>query len=431
MVCKKIGITVTKDMISRVIMIKKIWAVFILCSVSVSSHAMIRHFSNLAPYDIVNERAILERNCCFDINCMGSVSTNTKGFQVCCDDVYGDTSKHKVNVMQVWQDYQNGLAALRGADPLSEIGALDELFNTQGEAAEYAFFRPCGDLSLQSFSAALQWHGSPCWFVGLYIPIYHMKLRLNQWTPLQENTGLFEEAQYRQKVNFEELSNLSVCSWSRTGFGDTAALFWWHNRYYQYRPLLRSVMIAARGGLNLPTGKNADMKEVFSQPFGLNGGVGLIGGMDLEVDLASYAHAGIDIELIYGFGSSSIERVRVDNRQTDLLFLQKVKAFRDPGLVQQFTLYMGAHNLCRTFELTAAYQFRKQNDDTLYLYDNRFDGVVASNAQSVQEWTTHTLHLTGLWRHSRYTASLGYQWTVNGKRSIGVDAVNLSLAVAF
>lgn len=407
---------------------KKLFIHLTIMSLSLASqlsYSHIRSYSIPKPYDILQMRQQLVCNRrCWDFDATLFCSTHVKGFQV-CDAGLCDEWRRTANVLQTWQNTQDGLAALRGHEPTDQIGSLAELFNVQGDSRAYAHFIPCGKMNLQAALCGAHYHLNPNWFFGLYLPIYHMNLHVKKWQPQEQNTGLYEESLFR---SIFPCNMLGCCAHKidRWGIGDMAALCWWHGCFFQARPLLRYVQVAARGGLILPTARKANLALLYAPSFGYNGGAGVLAGVDLELSLGNYVHAGLDVEIGYLFGVKHIEAISVDSAQTDLLFLTKQCTFRDPGLNQQFTLYGGLHNCTRQYEFTIGYQYRKQNDDTIYPVSNLYDSVIASDAQTAQEWTIHTLTLNGLYRWRSATFGVGYQYSFNGKRSIGTDGITLS-----
>lgn len=303
---------------------------------------------------------------------------------------------NRVNVLRIWNENQNALAMLDGFDPSSNIGQLRaSLLNDDGIRGH---FKVNGTLDVDfGFNFAAHYRFLQSLFLGVYLPVYRMKLKDVVW---QEQTKDIETADRLVKENltnnfFENVKELGdgldLLGWKRTGVGDLTILLFWLKDYWQAKPFLKNVRLDGRIGLSLPTGLRRDEDKIFAIPFGNDGATGLIFGGGLQVTLGRYIKAGIDVELTHRFGNTRNRRIKTDKDQTELLLLQKTHAFKDFGLIQQFTLYAQAHKFFEGLSLKAGYQFLKQGDDTLSLSNNSFSSDIANTAESLKERTMHQM----------------------------------------
>lgn len=207
----------------------------------------------------------------------------------------------------------------------------------------------------------------------------------------------------------------------------------------QQKPLLDNVRVQGRLGINFPTGKRADEDLLLAIPFGNDGawGIQFAGGIDLT--FCYTLRAGVDAEFLYLFGNTRCRRVRTFEHQTDLLLLNKAEVFREYGLTQQFNIYLESCNFWRGFSAKLNYQLLKRNDDRVDIASDRINSVPAQNAESLRDWTAHSLIFMGryeLWKDypdARVLPSIlgWFKWGFNGKRAILANTIGLQLSVAF
>ncbi len=71
-------------------------------------------------------------------------------FQADDDDQCPDWRK-RCNVLQLWQDEQNALAAVKGNDAGTNLGQFAQLFNMDDDNGTHGHFIPCGKTSIKQF----------------------------------------------------------------------------------------------------------------------------------------------------------------------------------------------------------------------------------------------------------------------------------------
>ncbi len=357
-------------------------------------------------------------------------------FQVCIDQ--SSEIDKKTNVLHIYQTDQNGLAALKGFDAHSKPGQLSQLFNINDENGTQGLFRPCGDLKVPVnllFSQRFYFnHGLS---FALHLPVLSMELKDVRWRSLNGSTTGEQRLEEDLLRHIREVSGLDLQGWKRTGIGDLVAQMSWIRDFPQAKPALTNVRVQGRLGVDFPTGKVADPDKILAIPFGNDGswGIQFAGGLDLSFCYS--LRGGIDAEFLYLFGNTRTRRVKTVCNQTDLLFLMKRPTFREYGLGQQYNIYIESCDLVRGLSLKANYQFLKRNEDRLFVCSDRIDTAVVNTAESLQDWTAHSLILMANYDfcapESRVLPSLmgWFKWGFNGKRAILANTIGLQFSLAF
>lgn len=301
--------------------------------------------------------------------------------------------RKRADALQLFQDEQDFLAGLKGDEFESSYSQFAQKFNLDDDDGTFGLYIPCGKFKMNNYMFSLRRYLPHGFTVGAYLPVISMKLENVTWRPAPNNNNTTFESQITNDLitDIENLADINLRGWDRTGVGDFALLTHWSHCFPQARPLLKNVDFGLKAGLTFPTGKHANEDVLLGLPFGYNAGVGILFGGKLELWLADYYRFGIDAELLQLFGETRERRIKTDLAQTDLLFLQKVCAFTEPGFTQHFTLYLEAAQFCYGLSARFAYQYTKQQEDKLFLGTDHFDCVIANTAESLQEWTTHSL----------------------------------------
>lgn len=363
-------------------------------------------------------------------------------FKVCAyqaDDDETCTNWRKcANVLQLWQDEQDPFAAVKGDNFTSRLGEFPQLFNIDDDNSAQVLFRPCGKMSIQNLMFSARYHFGWNGTLGVHLPVYHMELKNVVWSQRSDNTRVESNLVPDMISALETLGNINLGGWKRTGIGDLSALVYWYRDYPQAKPVLKNVHVSLRVGLTFPTGKKKDEDKILALPFGYDGGLGVIGGGGLELWFGQCLRGGMDAEFLQIFGTLRNRRIKTDAAQTDLLFLTKVPAFKEPGFLQHYTLYLDGAYLWRGLSAKLAYQYTKQNADRLALCSDHFETGIANCAESLQDWSTHSLvaNLTYDFYRGKETAlkpfiSVFYKHGFNGKRALLADTVGFALSLSF
>lgn len=354
----------------------------------------------------------------------------------------GSTSfcKKRNNILQVYQDKQDALAAFKGFPATSKYGQFAQQFNINDDNGGYGLYIPCGDLHVNAnlmFTAAYHFTNQASLYA--FLPVYDIALKNVRWKE-SPNIPFFENFLAGDLITqIEQIACLNLRGWHRTGIGDFTLLGRWFGDFIQARPLLRNVRLEARGGFIFPTGKKPDEDKLFAFPFGNGAGLGILFAAHLELWMGRYCTIGIDTEFMNLFGSTRARRIKIDPAQTDFLLLAKVPAFCAPGFTQHYTLYAEAARVWLGLSARIAYQYTLQNESKLYLCSNLYNPRVANSAEALQDWTNHSLvfQITYDGYHGQKDAkfkpygSLFAKWGFNGRRAVLCDTIGIQFGVSY
>jgi hypothetical protein len=348
-----------------------------------------------------------------------------------------------VNPLQLWQSTQNLHAALRSVSLDEKAGEHDlvQLFNDNEGCHLAGEFKPYGVFKVPvNLMFAARWHFDYGLSFGLFIPYYHMELQNVNFVEKKGDVS-FEKAMNKSLTEIaSERGGLSLKGWKRQGIGDLVAQGTWKRDYIQTKPFLRCVSTQLRFGLSIPTGLKQDENKILAFPFGNDGSWGLqiAGGLDLL--FAHRLRGGLDAEFLYLFGNTRDRRIRAAVGQTDLLFFNKNCAFKEYGLGQQYNIYVETFDILGGLSVKLNYQYLKRNEDKLYVKNDGIDSLgIVNNAQSLQNWTAHTIILGVNYNFCRPCAqwpiepyvSLWYKHGFNGKNALLANTVGASVTVNF
>ncbi len=357
-----------------------------------------------------------------------------------------NSSNDHTNVLRIWQVDQDALAMLNGFSDASAIGQKNAAVNADDDGTR-GHFCVSGDLKNRfSGMVAARVFFKDIWSLSAYLPLYSMALHNVCWKDqTQHRTAEDERVHELLTDNFfaqvEELGcGLDLGDWDRTGVGDLTLLVQWFRDFEQAKPMLKKVRINWRAGVGIPTGLRQDTDKVLAFPFGYDGAFSLPFGFGLDLYFDFHLRAGFDVQLTHIFGNTRERRIKTSEGQTDLLFLEKMKVYKDWGLTQQFNLYGQVYKLFDAFSFLIGYQFIKHGKDSLALCPGSdFSAVVANTAESLREWTLHQIVL-------RADYEMGAHWDApiiyprfsffaelpfNGKRSIATTNIGVTVALDF
>jgi len=341
--------------------------------------------SNLFSMNIIESFDIFLRpqpreNKHFQIFGWAGAGLDAQGYDIC---------GNRVNILRIWNKNQNALAMLNGYDPLTPIGQLrvqlGDDYCCRGHLCVDGELKPIGATIAARY--VFPYNIS----LGLYLPVYSMKLDKVIWRDLTPvgDTIVRDNLTNNFPARVMELGCLDICGWRRTGLGDLTLVGEWQGMFKQNKPILKKVIIDVRLKLSMPTGLKRDEDKIFALPFGSDGAWDVMFGTGLDFIWADYVRGGFDVELNHRFGNRKVRRIKTDLCQTDLLLLQKECTYKDCGLTQQFTLHAGVFKLLKGFSLDVGYRFTKHGDDTLTLEGSCFSDKIANSAESLKEWTSH------------------------------------------
>lgn len=404
--------------------------------------AIIFSQEELGAMNLLQPYAVLERpfgalSTRFRIESSVQAGTYTRNF---------DCNGFPTNPLTIWHQDQNALKMLEGFAADSPITALRTMINATDNGTR-GHLDILGTFDVNFYGTISAYASLFCnWTLSAHLPIYQMQL--SNIHIADKTTGNdMESVRVRNlltnniKQNIFDLGKqLSLEPWKRAGVGDTTLLIEWSRGFHQARPLLHHVQLWFRAGLSLPTGKKTDENLLIALPFGYDGSVATPFGGGLELTIARYLHIGGDVLLTYAYGNTRCRRIKTNPQQTELFLLEKLNAFQDFGLTQEFSIFGRCVDLCIPGSyFTIGYHYRKHNDNTLSLTSNHASSEVANTAEKLLDWTTHQIILqAGLAKqcsfqkntfvpHVAFTAHLPF----NGKRSITSGTAGIILSLDF
>lgn len=361
------------------IKIKKLFLFVVLSSTTTGA-------MNLSTLSDIFLKPAFDFDTCFQLGVLAEIGVNSKTFD--CANCVG-------NPLRLWNKDQDALKMLQGFPSESAIGKLATLIDAADDGVRGHFLVDgCMDL-LYNLSFTARYNFCDDFLISAYLPFRSLRLRNVSWCNLTQNITAQDERVRTYLTddffaNVCELGGLNLQGWRRTGFGDLMVLVEWFRDFPQAKPMLKNVMLDARFGPSIPTGLKQDEDLLLALPFGYDGAWGIVFGGGLEATLSIGLKAGVDVQLTPLFGNTKNRRIKTDVSQTELLLLQKVCAFRDWGLVQQFNIYAQLFNCFKGLSLALDYQFIKQGESNLSFDVLDFSPTVANTACSLQEWTSHS-----------------------------------------
>lgn len=352
-----------------------------------------------------------------------------------------DPHGHEVNIMQIWNPTQDGIAMLKGFPADSAITKfLNSLGNPDDNGID-GHFRVTGDIKPIVVGFAGRYHFPYDVTLGIYVPVYSMKFNHVKFQDLTQNVLIKDEfsSKFFEVVKGLDPS-LNLQGWHKTGLGDIFIGADWLRTFPQGKPILRDVTLNVRAAFNLPTGVKKNEDDILFIPFGFDGSVGLVFGGGIVLNWLDLFRGGLDIEFIELFGNTRMRRIKVQEDQTDFLFLAKTEAHKDFGFTQRFNLFFEAYRFFHGLSLRMTYQFWQKGDDKLALCSNEFSNTIANTAESLQEWTMHQLIVALNYDFQtdlscdaplKPQLSLFYKFPFNGSRALMFYTVGGTVSFSF
>jgi len=306
-----------------------------------------------------------------------------------------DGDGNGVNALQIWNCDQRSVEMLEGAPANSPIDrknrAIEPVLNLEADPRA-GYFTVCGDLKMD---AAVHLVGRYAlkkdWFVTLFMPFYAMRLTDVRWCDQTTNEQLKTDLTNDLGKYTCDLGCLDIGCWSRRGPGDLACIIDWLSDFPQNKEYLQNVRVNARIGLTIPTGLKRDDDKIMAIPFGNDGCCTVPFGGGLTVFIRPCIMLGVDVQLTHTFGNARLRRIKTHEDQTELLLLNKARAYRDYGLMQRFNLQVGAHRFWKGTSARLGYQYIKHGEDSLSLCTSEFSQRIANTSVQLEEWTMHHL----------------------------------------
>lgn len=360
-------------------------------------------------------------------NVIPEIPVKLKPYTACNDD---NKAIAVNNALHIWQPLQNLQAASSTIASSSEFSSF--LTNNPKAEVKGSFHIPINLMFSVRFPLGSDF------YLGFYLPFMTMKLHHIRWT-LPNSQSAENDATLQNVLDaFDAEGTMKLrSSWNRAGVGDLTSMVGWLHTFIQERPWLREVLVGIRAGAIFPTGKKEDLTKVFALPFGHDGGVGILAGGTLELNLKEILKWGLDVQFTHFFGIQGLWRYKYAAEQTDLLLLNYQCTVHDPGFSQFYTLWMKLTPFY-WLDLMVAYQHMHHHDGELLLNQQVVTPTIVESAERLQEWTTHSLlGLITVDFRERYdkwylpSFTFFAKYGLRGHRSLLFDTVGLQISFSY
>ncbi len=391
----------------------------------------------------------------YDIN-LRMPRVDSKKWGIGVNTEYGHTRKgrnsggNKTNVLNIYNDDESTIAMLLGFPSGSPIiQFLNSLGHgnapltddgVRGHLKFSGFFEELDIVPWVRYKLPFESIGGK-WNLLLFFPIKKMEIGDIKWEDLTEDL-LGVDFYVKRKLTSQifdlitNFSNLDLGNWNTTDIGDLACIIDWYKNFPQDKDILRRVAVHAYGGVSIPTGKQKDINKVFSLPLGNDGAWGFPLSLGLDLGFVGSVTFGINLEILILLDKEKDRLLKVSDKQTEFLLLEKGRATKSHGLTWKFNLSLQSGEWAG-FQLYGAYQFLKHEDDSLSPKKDWYNQKILNSSKFLSEWTSHNfifkLCYSGRFRKSFLTPQFAifYKIPVNGKKVIQGDTFGLQVAVNF
>lgn len=401
----------------------------------------IQHVNFFEPYEYLLDanRVIFNKKGSFQGSLRFEYGFNFRGYPVDTKDILlqgYNCRTVKSNVAQYLDLYESDFAPFLGSNEDVFVGQFAQQGTPySGQTASQLLFFD-GNLALLSATLNAEYWINKHVKIGYYVPFYSIQLKTLSHH-IDQKKKYFENALLGDIFSVYQSNAYHVGPYSLFGVGDSELLISWQRYFYENRDFISGIFASLRAGLYLPTviNKSQYMQTFLKIPLGYDAAWGIPFGGSLEIDINLYGGAGISADCIAFFGQRMNRYVKTDMRQTDMLTLENVSSFVQPGVKESFSVYGVLHNLEKTLMTTIAYQYNKQNESDIMLCNVDYSNFIAQSSNFLDSWTNHNVLflLEGLNAFSCF--ELGYEFFVklglSGCRSIVSDTCGFSFTIKY
>ncbi len=418
--------------------IKKVWFIVLFVALSVSWIYPQMPFTNMfSPNDIWLWKPYLTPSK-WGFEAAYEHAFDSRAYQYATDEMGNSNCfRKRGDVLQLFEDRQDLLAALKGDAFAAARTQLAQRYNLSGDDGTYGWFIPKANIHIDQLLVSGRWCINGAFSLVASLPIVSYKLSDVAWFKAPGNHADGFDASLNDDF-VRDVAAVGGCNffdYSASGVGDATVQLCWAKSFPQAREILTNVSLNARLGILLPTGKKEDSKALFAPGLGYGGGLGVPGGMQLRMQFGRYMHAGLDVDLLYCFGSSQVRKIKTDRSQTTLTLLDARSTYQDPGLWQKFTLFVEGARFCKGLLVRLGYQYLKQSESRMYVDGLYTDPTLINMREDLDLWTVHSLMGMAAYDVIFDTVSfrLGVtaKWGFNGQRVIACDTVAVQFGYDF
>jgi len=405
-----------------------------------------QHSNMSAPYEWLSDyQALFQLQQFSDVNLKhfslqvrGEFSVASNGFiseQIEGTIGSGNDWSKKVNPLSYLGEFQNAIASFYGS---RNTTFADQYPFFGGNTTNYCY-SPNGKVAINSLIAAVECWCNEYFKIGWYLPYYWINLSNVSVVESRGNSSYFE-AQLTPNLlsSFQKNGGIAITNELVNGIGDSQVLVSWQRNFFEERAVIREITCAARLGGYLPTGKSvANIQDtILKIPLGFDSSWGISYGGNIQITLSDIIDVGVVADCTNFFGSYAVRYLYNDIRQTSLLESFSAPSYLDPGMKEEFSVYLSGHNPYRSFLLTLAYQYNKQQESTVTVNPFYSPSIIANSSRFYEAWTTHHLiaQIAGHFENDFFGDWLGgafIKYGFNGTRSIVVSTIGLSLSAFF
>jgi len=314
-----------------------------------------------------------------------------------------DADEHRVPVTQIYSAKESTLAMLEGSVPGTPLHALANRLRTTQDGVR-GMFEVDGDFSWRQLSIDALYRLSmiklPGIFsIGVHVPIVDASFNNIAWRNItktqtgQDNmvrTLLVHDQQSLSRFVMQN-SDLDISAQHRTGLGDISSMLYWQAHFTQHQKRLREVLVQLRVGLKIPTAHRVDINKAFDIDFGHDGGFGVPLGGGLRLDLGAGVRIGMDVGTLFIVRRLQEWRLKTSLAQTPYLMLTKGLATKEYGPEWRFTLFGQVEAGTTGVFCSAAYQFFKHTDSTLYPQSDAMSSSLINSTPLVDASESHNM----------------------------------------
>lgn len=405
-------------------------------SVGVMAHCSLSAMNLLRPWDTLI-RPPLDQSRKVQVALFGEYGFAARAY---------NNDGERANPLAIWDCTEKTLAMIKGFPPDSPQGQLASRLSGVVDDGTRGHVQFDGEMTQASVAATVRAYFAKDWSFLVAVPVHRMSLKHVSYC--DKTLSLTEGDEEVKELLTDNLAQnvctlgdgLSLSSWERTGFGDTALFIEWIHDFEQAKIFLKNVRVNWRLGGTIPSGKTWDVDKLMALPFGADGAASIIAGFGLELLYGKNFKIGGDVELQQPFGTSRCRRFKTDGSQTNLLLLAKADAFQDFAINQRFNLFFQFFEFLGGASLKVGYQYFKKGDDYLTLNSLAYADATANTSRSLFDWTLHQAVLVAdynIGKHLQDDAvcvprvSLFSRIPFNGKRAIACPTLGAMFSLDF
>jgi len=197
------------------------------------------------------------------------------------------------------------------------------------------------------------------------------------------------------------------------GLSDSTLFIGW-SYSYEDTTYFDFIDTTLKTGVLFPTGKKADIDELFSIPYGYNGYWGIPFSGDMSVGAYDWLTLGAHLDAVFFIPREQCLRLRTAKESPQgLIVLEKGMARVGEGIVWRAGLYTKADHICNGLSLLAGFTYEQQNKDSVCPKDTiLFPKSLTHNDERFEKWARSIFHALIEYDFTREDATTGARFSV-------------------